>query len=545
MEEKLEAFKRHGKKDEPVEVKGNEVLEAIAEGWDIDIAYAVIDGDLHIRAIADRIRDEDGKLTVRGNVKIQQSEIRGYASFISATFSGNADFREATFSGNADFREATFSGYASFISATFSGDASFISATFNGDAYFMEATFRKASFMEATFSRDTSFISARFSGDASFTSARFNGDADFIEATFTKASFVEATFRKASFSSTIFSGDASFMSARFSGDTVFISATFSGNAYFMSAIFSGVASFMSARFSGDAYFIWATFSWNADLHVAFKRNAVFDGVLFDRGVNLDEAHFPEDFPPKSFADIGLAYRKSLLSGAGDFFKLAGETYWKQERPQCSEASECFLNARVEYDKEGKYDEAARMYVEEGKLYRGIKKYSEASESFRNAKIEYEKSGKYREAGHMHIEEQQSIRQSLGKGNHAKRAWFWVWKYSSRYGESPWWFIGWIAFIVVFFALIYLPIISNWLSWWPSITFEKYPYHPWKAGIIDGFLFNIVTAIYFSAVTFATLGFGDISPLSIVGKCSTVVQVLLGYLMFGVLITLVARKMTRS
>jgi hypothetical protein len=47
--------------------------------------------------------------------------------------------------------------------------------------------------------------------------------------------------------------------------------------------------------------------------------------------------------------------------------------------------------------------------------------------------------------------------------------------------------------------------------------------------MNGFAYNIVTALYFSAVTFATLGFGDIAPLNILGKVCAIAEVLLGYL----------------
>ncbi len=128
-----------------------------------------------------------------------------------------------------------------------------------------------------------------------------------------------------------------------------------------------------------------------------------------------------------------------------------------------------------------------------------------------------------------------------KINPAKRAWLTAWKYTSNYGENPLWFVGWVVAIVLFFAIIYMPIMPDW---WPPITFKEYPYHDWNSGIVDGALFNIVTSIYFSIVTFATLGFGDISPISITGKIATISEVLLGYAIFGILITMVARKMTR-
>ena len=61
----------------------------------------------------------------------------------------------------------------------------------------------------------------------------------------------------------------------------------------------------------------------------------------------------------------------------------------------------------------------------------------------------------------------------------------------------------------------------------------------------GGVYNIITALYFSVVTFATLGYGDIAPDNILAKVCVIGEVLSGYLTFGVLVTLVSRKLTRD
>ena len=135
MEERLEVFERHGTEEKRIGVKADEVLEAIAEGRDIHIEYANIDGYLDIRKIDDKLkRDEKCRLLVKGNIGIMHSEIRGDAVFMAATFSGDANFSSTTFSGNVDFISTTFSGYAYFTGATFSRNADFRDATFSGDA---------------------------------------------------------------------------------------------------------------------------------------------------------------------------------------------------------------------------------------------------------------------------------------------------------------------------------------------------------------------------------------------------------------------------
>ncbi len=248
-----------GEKDQRTVVKEDKIpiiLDAIVERWDIDIRYAIIDGDLDISPIANQLKDDKGKPIIKGDVSIYDSEIRGNANFSSATFSGDTGFCLATF-GNADFYSAIFSGYADFSSATF-GNADFYSATFSSYADFRSAT---------------------YSNDADFRSATFNGHADFNEAVFDK---------------------------------------------------------------------------NADFAYSF----------FGKYVNLDKAVFNE-IAPLSFDSIGDAYVRSSVKGGHFFFQKAGEGYLVGE-PDYPSASDSFRNAKVEYEKEGRYDEASRAYVEEMK-----------------------------------------------------------------------------------------------------------------------------------------------------------------------------------
>ena len=49
-------------------------------------------------------------------------------------------------------------------------------------------------------------------------------------------------------------------------------------------------------------------------------------------------------------------------------------------------------------------------------------------------------------------------------------------------------------------------------------------------------------LYFSVVTFSTLGFGDITPLNWVGEALVMAEVFAGYVMLGVLISIFALKL---
>ena len=52
------------------------------------------------------------------------------------------------------------------------------------------------------------------------------------------------------------------------------------------------------------------------------------------------------------------------------------------------------------------------------------------------------------------------------------------------------------------------------------------------------------SLYFSVVTFTTLGFGDIVPKNVCGQAFVAIEVIFGYLMLGALIAIIIRKITR-
>jgi len=61
---------------------------------------------------------------------------------------------------------------------------------------------------------------------------------------------------------------------------------------------------------------------------------------------------------------------------------------------------------------------------------------------------------------------------------------------------------------------------------------------------DSLSWNLFTMIYYSVVTFTTLGFGDITPKTPVAATIVMVEVIVGYLMLGILISILADKVAR-
>jgi uncharacterized protein YjbI with pentapeptide repeats len=89
-------------------------------------------------------------------------------------------------------------------------------------------------------------------------------------------------------------------------------------------------------------------------------------------------------------------------------------------------------------------------------------------------------------------------------------------------------IGRVAGFVVAIWAIYGGIFSLW----PEIlSYDRNPRTPF-------------TPFYFSIVTFTTLGFGDIKPANLMGELITSSEVIVGYIMLGLLLSVLAEKVAR-
>jgi len=83
-------------------------------------------------------------------------------------------------------------------------------------------------------------------------------------------------------------------------------------------------------------------------------------------------------------------------------------------------------------------------------------------------------------------------------------------------------------IAIFFGVIYLCDMT--LEW----------------GLVDysGSAQSLLTPFYFSVVTFTTLGYGDILPVHWLGEALVIIEVVLGYSTLGLLLSILANKVSR-
>lgn len=118
------------------------------------------------------------------------------------------------------------------------------------------------------------------------------------------------------------------------------------------------------------------------------------------------------------------------------------------------------------------------------------------------------------------------RYHFAMGSHFKHFAHFFLDKTSRYGHS---FARW-GITVIIFITIFGGIFAT-LDYLSDYTmFRNYPY---RANFFDYF--------YFSAVTFTTLGYGDLVPATIPEKIVASIEVMLGFIMLGVFINLIQRR----
>jgi len=132
------------------------------------------------------------------------------------------------------------------------------------------------------------------------------------------------------------------------------------------------------------------------------------------------------------------------------------------------------------------------------------------------------------------------RSYTGFKNFISRIGYRTWKITSLYGLSLGRWMASSLIIIFVFGLFYMPwnIVTDTNS-----TFYKFG-SPIKPSIHVTTINTWFSPWYYSVVTFATLGYGDITPSDVSGQIFCVIEVILGYLMLGGLLSIFGKKMIR-
>jgi len=117
----------------------------------------------------------------------------------------------------------------------------------------------------------------------------------------------------------------------------------------------------------------------------------------------------------------------------------------------------------------------------------------------------------------------------------------LWWLFSDYGRSMKRWVFASVFFICAFWIIYHPVPSFFPDWWRSLANEigpKFDVSP------PGRVSNCFSWLYLSIVTFTTLGYGDIIPSNLSAEILLSVEVVIGYVMMGGLLSILATFLCR-
>ncbi len=397
--------------------------------------------------------------------------------------------------------------------------------------------------------------------DYDFEKFIFIGDIDF------ERDFKVTTFKNANFAYSTLSGSIFFLNSAFKGITVFSNVTFEGEIKFWSITFETKADFRRVVFKKNAEFDGITFKGLTDFrHVIFERNADFERVRFKEDAKFDDATFQGNLSFK-YANLSpikklnlRVKKKGILS-----FEYASleNVYLNLDLDKgvlIDFINSLLRNTKIERDQienhilqeeKKKFSEAQKIYLLLKNNFHSIGKYEDESWAFKKEKDmeRLSQSFPYYKTTLKNENKKESlpILKWIQKGNFKK----WITSAFSNmiygYGEKPWNVIKTAVAIILIFALFFS---FTGLGNPEIIELKGTAIHNNSGNIIDltskGFLKNNVIrnfpdSLYFSTITFTTLGYGDFRPLEGLGRILAGSEAFLGAIMMALFVYTFARR----
>lgn len=239
------------------------------------------------------------------------------------------------------------------------------------------------------------------------------------------------------------------------------------------------------------------------------------------------------------------YRADLTDAHFFALDLRGSSLMKAKlvcaNLHCAKLDNCNLlgadltNARLETIDWG------NMFKQERKALQAMSKWhreesislcQEAEEVARNIRKQCERQGLFETAGYFFKKEMTYRRYQMPRTSYKR----WISKAVDifcGYGESP--------LRVVIFSLAFIFICA--LAYFFLGTAAQNPIYPDITTGFAGFALEFLNAVYFSVVTFTTLGYGDISPSGI-ARLIAAFEAFLGSFTMALFVVVFVKKMTR-
>jgi hypothetical protein len=164
--------------------------------------------------------------------------------------------------------------------------------------------------------------------------------------------------------------------------------------------------------------------------------------------------------------------------------------------------------------------------------------------YQKCRIQYQNAGMDNEASEVYVKESHHTRKHLKLGG--KRIFMWLLWLLARYGESPWRVAGWAIVVIFGFTFIYMLTGVNTPSGLSTFSCvgEMYKLHCDELEPISQNQPSYWTLLYYSVVTFTTLGYGDFSPIPGVSRFVSASEALFGLILTSLFLGTFIKKYSR-
>jgi len=394
-------------------------------------------------------------------------------------------------------------------------------------------------------------------GDYDFKEFIFVGDINF------KKDLSVITFKNADFSGAIFKNNAVFTGTNFEKYTRFCEVTFKSGVYFSdlsfegnadfrrvtfesialfrdNVTFIGIASFDRATFKGNTYFEETTFKSNAQFIGAkfkseeFQHNPYFGGVDFEGNVNFVQATFPQG------KALYLSVKnRGIIEFSRTFLENVILLLDLEKGTLVNFNNTLLRNTEIERDQ-----------IENHILQEENKEFFLAKRIYLNFKNNFHSIGRYDDESWAFKKEKDMERKSYF---HLKSLHKWLWSCFLNaiygYGEKPERVIVSAIAIIIIFAFVFMNFgidANPQLDTIPKYNILKELFMGIRYGDLlvrlkDISLEQIKNCLYFSTVTFTTLGLGDFLPVESWGRIFVGAEAFIGALMMALFIYTFARR----
>jgi len=286
---------------------------------------------------------------------------------------------------------------------------------------------------------------------------------------------------------------------------------------------------------------------NIDLKHALEARAATNKPMKNfnlTNANLSHINLVNKGSNEGYSLVNSDLYKANLEGAHCFkLNLSGSSLMKANFENanlhfadlrgCNLLGAKFKNAKLEnvmWDHEVIQEQQAKVASTEEEE---IDLYQQSEEIYRNLRKICEEDGLFETAGNFFQSEMKMRRKQMPK-NSFKRIISKIVEFSCGYGELPFRIILLSLIIIAFFAVTFFlaGLVSNGEVFSAFTSNSRYE-----------LTYNFLNALYFSVVTFTTLGYGDILPLGI-SKFFAAIEALLGGFVLALFVVTFVKKMTR-